>query len=266
MKRQIRSFAVLAAFLAPAVCNVASAASPALELVPIAAEEAFDAVAMQIDPASGMKAAVYLIDVRDPYEVYMNGGPAAIEEIDFLGDDKGVMPDYGKVRLIEEGKFLEYRANGRYRRKQVREVESMGAMPLATNIPLWRLVMRLDDDGNWSVTFDKADANGFRAAVADQEYPRGAALILFCRTGGRSSQAGSALLELAEESGWTLYEIDDPNGTPNHGGFSGPDYDAVFAGYDGFPSRFTDRTRVPSASWVDAGLPVIRKSEAIVLP
>jgi len=265
MKRQIRSFAVMAAFLALTAFTTARADQP--ELTPITADQAFDAVAMQIDPVSGMSASVYLIDVRDPYEVYMNGGPAAVEEIRLWGDEEGegITPDYGRVRLVQEGKFVEYHVNGRYRREQVRDVESMAAMPLATNIPLWRLDLIPDADANWKATFDQTTANDFPAAI-EAEYPSGATLILFCRTGGRSSKAGESLLALAVDMGWTLYEIDDPAGEPNHGGFSGPAYGGAFAGYDGFPGRLTGRTRVSSASWVDAGLPVVRKSEAIILP
>lgn len=268
MKRQICSFAVMAAFLALTVFTAARADPLELELVPITADAAFDAVAMQIDPASGLGAPVYLIDVRDPYEVYMNGGPASVEEIRLWGDEEGegVTPDSGRVRLVHEGKFVEYHVNGRYRREQVRDVESMAAMPLATNIPLWRLDLVPDADAGWKATFDRTTADDFPAAIAAQGYPPGSALIVFCRTGGRSSQAGASLFDLAEAIGWTLYEIDDPAGEPNHGGFSGPAYGGALAGYDGFPGRFTDRTRVPSASWVDAGLPVMRKSEAIILP
>jgi rhodanese-related sulfurtransferase len=263
MKRQIRSFAVMAAFLALTAFTTARA-----DLTPITADQAFDAVAMQIDPVSGMSAPVYLIDVRDPYEVYMNGGPAAVEEIRLWGDEEGegITPDYGRVRLVQEGKFVEYHVNGRYRREQVRDVKSMAALPLATNIPLWRLELIPDADANWKATFDRTKANYFPEAIKAQDYPTWATLILFCRTGGRSSQAGDSLLDLAVEKGWTLYEIDDPAGEPNHGGFSGPTYLGAFAGYDGFPGRLTGRTRVPSASWVDAGLPVVRNSNAIILP
>jgi rhodanese-related sulfurtransferase len=266
MKRQAHTFAISAAFLALTVFTAARADPPVLQLVPITADEAFDAVTMQVDPTSGMVADVYMIDVRDPYETYMNGGPAAVEEIRLWGDEEEVTPDYGKVRLVQEGKFVEYHVNGRYRRELVRDVEIMSATPLATNIPLWRLDLDPDPDTNWKATFDKTTADDFPATVAAQDYPPGAALIVFCRTGGRSSFAGESLLELAAVVGWTVYEIDDPEGEPNHGGFSGPSYGGAFAGYDGFPGRFLDRARVPSASWVDAGLPVVRRSEAIILP
>jgi rhodanese-related sulfurtransferase len=266
MKRQIRSFAVVAAFLALTAFTAARAEPPTL--VPITADQAFDAVAMQVDPVSGTGAPVYLIDVRDPYEVYMNGGPAAVEEIRLWGDAEGggTKPDYGKVRLVQEGKFVEYHVNGRYRRERVRDVEGMAAMSLATNVPLWRLDLIPDADANWKATFDRTTAQDFPAAIEAQGYPLGAALIVFCRTGGRSSAAGASLLDLAEDNDWTVYEIDDPAGDPSHGGFSGPAYGGALAGYDGFPGRFIDRTRVPSASWVDAGLPVVRRSEAIILP
>jgi rhodanese-related sulfurtransferase len=269
MKRQIYAFAVMTAFLV-LTAFTAARADPPEKLVPITADEAFDAVAMQVDPASGDLAEVYLIDVRDPYEVYMNGGPAAVEEIRLWGDEEGhgIIPDDGRVRLVQEGKFVEYHVNGRYRRELVRDIEGMATFPLATNIPLWRLKLEPDPDAGWKATFDRNTADYFSDTVADQGYPADAALIVFCRTGGRSSQAGALLLAYAQTNkiDWTLYEIDDPGGEPSHGGFSGPAYGGALAGYDGFPGRFTDRARVPSASWVDAGLPVVRASTEIILP
>jgi rhodanese-related sulfurtransferase len=263
MKRQIYAFAAMIAFLALTAFSAARA-DPPEKLVSITADDAFDAVALQVDPASGEFADVYLIDVRDPYEVFMNGGPATVDEIRLWGDaaGDGIVPDDGRVRLVQEGKFVEYEVNGRYRREQVRDIEGMTTIPLATNIPLWRLILT-DTGPDW----DKNSAEDFPATVA-AKYPTVATLIVFCRTGGRSSQAGALLLEYAQanEIYWTLYEIDDPDGERNHGGFSGPAYGGALAGYDGFPGRFTDRARVPSASWVDAGLPVVRASTEIILP
>ena len=62
-------------------------------------------------------------------------------------------------------------------------------MSLATNVPLWRLDLIPDADANWKATFDRTTAQDFPAAIEAQGYPLGAALIVFCRTGGRSSAA-----------------------------------------------------------------------------
>jgi len=158
MKRQIRSFAVVAAFLALTAFTAARAEPPTL--VPITADQAFDAVAMQVDPVSGTGAPVYLIDVRDPYEVYMNGGPAAVEEIRLWGDAEGggTKPDYGKVRLVQEGKFVEYHVNGRYRRERVRDVEGMAAMSLVPDCGNTRTPLGLC--GQWFALIGPAIRSG----------------------------------------------------------------------------------------------------------
>ena len=230
--------------------------------IPITADEAFDAMAMQIDPA-GSGAPVILIDVRDPDEIFFNGAAARVTKI-HLGEKKGdVMPDDGKVRLLNEGKFIEYSEDGRYRRVQVAEVEGLETEAMAINIPFW-----LRTDGEW--VNDLANTGEFYDEIAalEETYPPDTALILYCRTGGRSSRAGQLILNGRDEdddeydldplSFYNVYEIDDPSGTPNHGGFSGPEYASAFNGHAGFPGRLTEVQPVPSASWMDAGLPVKR--------
>jgi rhodanese-related sulfurtransferase len=86
-------------------------------------------------------------------------------------------------------------------------------------------------------------------------------LILYCRTGGRSSAAGAGVDDLG--LGVTVYEIDiaDPNG--GHGGFSGSPYKNAYNGYVGFPGRPTGNQQYESASWLDAGLPVTTQFRAV---
>ena len=196
MKRQIHAFAVMTALLVLTVFTAARAVPPT-KLEAITADEAFDAVALQIDPKSGDPADVYLIDVRDPYEVFMNGGPAEVTEILFRGDEAGdgIEPQDHRVRLVQEGKFVEYEVHGRYHRELVRDIEGMTTVPLATNIPLWRLKLEFKPDTGIDY-WDKTTAEDFPETVADN-YPTDATLIVFCRTGGRSSQAGALLLNYA---------------------------------------------------------------------
>lgn len=252
----------MAAYLVLTAFTPAHADDP-LTLIPITANAAFDAVTKQVDPVSHANADVYLIDVRDPYEVYMNGGPAAVKTITLL-NGKTIEPEHGKVRLMFDGRFIFYSATRHNRFEPVNNIKSMDAVPLATNIPVWRLNLVSDAEVGLKATFDKTTESRFLEAMK-QNYQPGASLILFCRTGGRSSVAGELLSAFALQNGWTLYEIDDPAGKENYGGFNGAAYDGALVGYDGFPGRVTGK-RVPSASWLDAGLPVMRKSTAIVLP
>lgn len=231
-----------------------------LNPVPLTADEAFDAVTTQIDPG-GTGAPVILIDVRDPDEIFFNGAAARVTVIHLRRGKSDVLPDDGKVRLLHEGKFIEYTQDGRYRRVQVGEVEVLETEPLAINIPYW-----LRNDEAW----DKTAELDFYDAISDLQmiYPTDTALILYCRTGGRSSLAGQLILNGRGEQGdeeylkplpfWNVYEIDDPAGTNGRGGFSGPEYEGLFNGYAGFPERLTEAQMVPSVSWMDAALPVKR--------
>ena len=229
--------AVITAFALTA--SVATADPP----IPITADQAFDAVQMQIDPETGMAASVALIDVRDPVEYFFTGAPAEVTKIVLIDGEKEIFADLGKVRLLHEGKFIEYRVNGRYKRTLVDKVSRIETQALALNIPFW-----LRTPTGW----DKTTETAFQAAV-EELAPYYDVLVLFCRTGGRSSLAGDGIDPML----FTVYEIDDPDGSNGSGGFSGPVYGSAFNGYPGFPGRLTDGRETPSVSWLDSGLPVV---------
>jgi rhodanese-related sulfurtransferase len=222
--------------------------------IPITADEAFDAVTMQIDPETGLDTSVILVDVRDPIEYFSSGAAAEVTEIHLLKRGRDVVPDWGKVRLLHEGKFVEYRTGGRYQRTRVARIDSLDTAPLAYNFPFWRRTETGWDKSTVDAFYDQLDG-------LDDDY---AVLILYCRTGGRSSLAGTLAINgrvdpfLPPLAFGKVYEIDDPEGENGYGGFSGASYNDSYNGYAGFPARLTDEQTVPSVSWKDAGLPVTR--------
>jgi len=220
---------------APLTARPAAAQTP---IIAITADQAFDAVTMGIDPATGTEARVALVDVRDPMEIFWSGAPAAVSEIHLL-DGASVAPDWGKVRVIETGKFLEYHVGGNYQRVQVAKVQDLAMQQIAVNIPL--LV--------WpGPAFNFEFTPTIEALAASYDV-----VILFCRTGGRAWMAtswfGTALFD-------TVYVIDGPGGS-RVGGFSGIGYGTAYNGYVGFPGRQTDVRATPSVAWMDAGLPIV---------
>lgn len=240
--------------------TTAKADSP-IPPIPITADAAFDAVTMQLDPKTGLGTTVVLVDVRDPLEYFSSGAAAEVTEIHFLDGTDPVVPDGGKVRLLHEGKFVDYRLGGVHQRTQVAKIDSLKTAPLAFNIPFWRRT-----DTGW----DKSTEDIFYDAVdglnADYDV-----LILYCRTGGRSSPAGQLIINGRDDpdaplpplSFWKVYEIDRPDGESGYGGFSGPSYNDRYNGYAGFPRRLTDTEEFPAVSWTDTGLPVKRAVKQI---
>ena len=244
-----------------------------IQPTPITAEEAYDAVQMQIDPLTGDPASVVLMDVRDPLEVFSSGAAAAVTEIEFSNRRGFVEPDWGKVRLVLNGKFITYRANGRYKWAKVGKIDALSTEPIAYNIKFW-----VRTETGWDVAYSVDPVDGFAPKILSflqAEQPD--VVILYCRTGGRSSYAGQLILngkytfkEKTYESGLfpsvyvhDVYEIDDPDRTNGRGGFTGSDYGKVFNGYAGFPGRLTYKQDVPSASWKDSGLPVVRATREL---
>jgi rhodanese-related sulfurtransferase len=235
----------------------AFAASFADEPIPITANEAFDAVQMQSVPGTYVpgSASVVLVDARDPVEYYFNGAAAAATSI-VLDSGKEIIPDWGKVRLIDDAKFIEYRVDGHYRRILVKKVAQIYTEGIAVNIPYWR----------WDGTAWNKDTEPFMVAVEALAFGDYDTVILYCRTGGRSSAAGRAIID-AGFFGSNVYEIDNPeDGLSSEGGFSGPVYGSfndgyAHNGYSGFPGRITPPdpklTQDASVSWLDSGLPIV---------
>jgi rhodanese-related sulfurtransferase len=235
--------------------SVALTSALAFEPIPITADEAFDAVQTQTDPLLGTPACdpqgpkcVKLVDVRSRAEYYWVGTAAQVDEIVLKGETAGIKPDWGKVRLIHEGKFLEYTVHGRYRRVQVEKVAELKTSPIALSIP-YRL---------WDESEAKLVANGAFETEINALADQGAkVLIVFCRTGGRSTSCILNLDPAVAGRFAALYEIDDPSGLfAGFGGFEGSSYKEVYNGYLGFPGRLTEARETPSASWKDAGLPM----------
>lgn len=110
------------------------------------------------------------------------------------------------------------------------------------------------------------------------------ALIMMCRSGGRSTAAAIHL----ESIGFTkVYELDNAlkeaeNGKGGRGGFQGTSYGSDYDGYRGYPARLphnrspnkvtvqtsTNRIRNPesSVSWMDTGLPITQDLTKAVIP
>jgi rhodanese-related sulfurtransferase len=165
--------------------------------IPITADDAFDAVTMEVDPESGNDANVALIDIRDTVEYFSSGAAAKATEIQLLDQDaEGIDPDGDKVRLVQGGKFVEYSVDGRYRRMLVSKISSIRTEPLAFNIPFWR---RTATSSAPTPEWDKTGEAAFYQAVSDLVYDeqnellKYDVLILYCRTGGRSSAAGEGI-------------------------------------------------------------------------
>ena len=217
--------------------------------IPITADEAFDVV---MDPDNQD---VALVDLRDPVEFYWSGAPVAVTQIHFVDEKKApVVPDNGKVRLVQEGKFLEYAVGGRHQRTQVTKIGQLDTEQIAINIPF-----KIGLPGTWVTNptfFTDMDR-------LHDDYGINV-VILYCRTGGRSSSAGEAIITPFAE----IYEIDDPSDPSDnmHGGFSGSTYGGVYAGHIGFPGRQTDSQVTPSVSWLDSGLPIATGVHPMQLP
>jgi hypothetical protein len=239
--RNSRFHAVLAGLCLLAA--VASAnAQATVEPMKLTAEQAFDAVQKQIDPSTGMPAHVVLVDVRSRAEYYWVGTAAQVKTITLV-DQTSIVPDLGKVKLVHEGKFLEYAAAGEIRRTQVTKVASVAMAPIAYSVP-YQL---------WDETTRKMAINPEFAA--EMQKLAGTVVIFFCRSGGRTD--ANNCVKLADPALFqAVYEIDQPDGATNHGGFESSNYGNVFNGYRGFPGRLTGDQAHPSVSWKDAGLPI----------
>jgi rhodanese-related sulfurtransferase len=223
-------------------------------LTGITAEEAFDAVQTQTDPITGADAKVALVDVRTRAEYYWVGAPTKVKQI-VLKDTTAlpIVPDLGKVKLVNRTGFLEYSlleytVDGRHKWTPISKVAKLDTSPIAINIP-YKL---------WDESTAKTSLNpDFNAKIAELASPGNVdVLIVFCRSGSRSSTCGTQIEGAALFD--AVYEIDDPtpNSTGGVGGFEGSPYSEVYNGYHGFPGRLTGVQTVPSVSWKDTGLPI----------
>jgi rhodanese-related sulfurtransferase len=234
--------------LPPILATIAWGTAVAEPPIPITAEDAFEAVQMQIDPTTQFDANVVLVDVRDPLEIFSSGAAGAVREI-MLTSDELIEPDLGRVSLIYDDENMEYALEYDLlevlQRTPVSDVENVVIEPIAINVTFWRRT-----ESGW-----KTNAKNFYPVIRRLARDFNV-LILYCRTGGRSSLAGDGVdPELFD----AVYEIDDPTGQNNGlGGFTGSNYANAYNGYAGFPMRLTT-----PISWVDSGLPVIREAKAL---
>jgi len=225
--------------------------------IPITADEAFDAAVEQTDPLTGENALVSLVDLRDPVEIFFSGAPGAVDQIELL-DGKIIIPDRGNVHLLHEGKFVEFCLEGHRRRIQVAKLLDLRIRQLAVNVPfLYRTASGWAPNDEFATTI-----NGLH----NVDYTGRQVLILFCRTGGRSSSAGKtggidrtlfdAVYEIDDDPEW---QTEEPGG--GVGGFTGSNYKidtdhmGAYNGHAGFPGRHVEIEEHPSVSWMDAGLP-----------
>jgi hypothetical protein len=192
------------------------------------------------------------VDVRTRAEYFWVGTAAQVEAIVLKGEEEEtIVPDLGRVRLIDEGKFLEYTVDGSYARTQVAKVASLTTKAIALSIPYQF----------WDEVEAKRVPNPEFESSIDELAEQGVEiLIVFCKSGGRST---SCIVNLDEEIAAkfdAIYEIDEPSGPDTGvrgvGGFEGSAYNQVYNGYVGFPGRLTEVQENPSVSWKDAGLPI----------
>ena len=239
----MKRVAVVIVFLALVAATV-GAVQPAA----VTAEQAFDAVQLQVDPATGQQAKVLLVDVRTRAEWYWIGAPAAATLVT-MDDGRVYTPDLGKVFLKEEGKFLDFEENHRPRRVRVSKVAGVTLAPIAVNVP-WKLW----DEATATMT-DNPDFATELASLVDAGSVD--VLIFYCRSGHRSQQCVTDDLVAALPVTVRLYEIDiESEGLGGYGGFEGSTYGNAFIGYRGFPGRETRFEEFPSVSWEDTGLPI----------
>lgn len=242
MNKKLTSVAV-AAFIFTLVFSANAMAAEVDVNIPITANQAFDAVVQQVDPATGEKARVALIDVRTTAEYFWVGACGKVERITTTSG-REFLPHNGKV-VMKWRNLLCFKVEGRRGLRPiflpVSKVESIETVDISIHIPthIW-------DEANCTKYANPDFAATIESLSADYDV-----LILMCRSGKRSNTRAFDTSMFA-----AVYEIDDPNGTNGHGGFQGTSYSDVYNGYRGYPGRNTRMQDTPSASWSDAGLPV----------
>lgn len=225
-----------------AVFVVLAASLVNADLIPITAEQAFDAQASQIDPESGDPAKVIIVDIRSVAEYHWVGAPAKVDEI--ITKRSTIVPDDGKVNVFGRGNnLLRFKVNGNLRVLSAKSVENMKTSPIALNIPY-----ETKDYETWEKK-PNLDFAGDIEALAEED----TSIILICRSGKRTTKAYAKFDTNLFKA---VYEIDQPDGKNGRGGFQGTSYSDAYNGYRGFPERKTSFQNHESVSWSDAGLPI----------
>lgn len=246
--------------------------------IPITAEQAFDAVATGCLPDTPEVAGacydvgkVILVDVRTQTEVDFQGGPAKVDMI-VLKDGSEIVPDLGKAKLTQDGKFLAYTVNGKKKNLKVDKVQEV----LTSLIGKVASCSTYTAGANPGEGAFEPDPDGFSAAMTQIAAEAGdgpLVAITMCNSGGRSTQCPLNFISSEAQDLYTLwYEIDKPGdeyitpeifgtapfiaaGAPPPGihmavlgGYSGSDYGGDYNGMIGFPGRQTQNQ--PVSGWV----------------
>ena len=238
MKKMVRIFTLV--FMASMLAiGIVYADDP----VPITAEQAFDAYANQVDPATGDAASVAIVDVRTTAEYYWVGTCAQVDEIITTKGDE-IIPENGKVKLKANSRILRFDVDGHPRALHVKHVDEIVTSSIATHIPY----MTWDDESCDEDMVVNEDFDDDIEALAGQGID---IVIMMCRSGKRTSDAVFDFSLFTE-----VYEIDQPDGKNGRGGFQGTSYSDAYNGFRGFPGRTTSFQEHESVSWSDAGLPI----------
>ncbi|MBN1982985.1 MAG: hypothetical protein JW795_15745, partial [Chitinivibrionales bacterium] len=210
--------------------------------VPICASKAFDAWADQIDPSTETPAHVALVDVRSFSEYFWIGGAAKTDKI-ILTSGIEIVPDKGKTVFNCAGGILRLHVNGYPKCISLRKIKALQNSPISLNIPYKKW-----DEATKSLILNDQFVSQIEGLANTYDV-----LILFCKSGGRSGECASLFnMSLFK----AVYEIDQPDGTNEMGGFEGNNYSDAFNGYRGYPLRQTQLRPTPSVSWKDEGLPI----------
>jgi len=209
--------------------------------VPITAEQAFDAYANQVDPATGYSANVAIVDVRTTAEYYWVGTCAKVDKI-ITTEDEEIIPDKGKVILNSSD--LEFDVGGDPTTLNVEYVDEIVTSRIARHIPYktWK-------DKKCEPVLNKKFAKDIEALASEGIE----VIIMMCRSGKRTCLCSECF-----DAGLfdAVYEIDQPDGKNGRGGFQGTSYGDAYNGFRGFPGRETSFQKHESVSWSDAGLPI----------
>ncbi len=208
--------------------------------------KAFDSYADQLDPTTGNKAKVAIVDIRTAAEHYWVGSPAMVTKIMTINAEE-IIPMQGKVISINNGETLQYYQHQHLSAPQtipISKVAKIETTDIATLIPFkdW-------DEASSSKVSNKNFAHEMQV-LADNGIN---VVILMCRSGKRTSKATAAFDTTAFMA---VYEIDQPDGKNGRGGFEGTSYHDNYNGYRGYPKRHTQTQKHPSVAWKDAGLPI----------